>query len=98
MAKQNRINENKIISSIEKCVLQLKGVSRFQNKGIKLSLEENSLTVNMHIFVFYGINIPQLSYDIQSKVKSNIENIINYSVNSINVFVDGIDESEEKYD
>lgn len=60
-------------------------------RGIKISLEEDgSLNIVLHINVYYGINIPQLSYDIQSKIKSLIENETGKPVESVNVYVEGV--------
>ena len=44
-----------------------------QNPGVKVSEDDGDLTINCEIIVYFGVNIPQLCYDIQSKVKRDIE-------------------------
>ena len=63
-----------------------------QGKGIKIQLDDDeSMIINLEIIVYYGVNIPQLCYDIQSKVKNYIEDITGLSVKAINIKVEGID-------
>lgn len=62
--------------------------------GIKIQREENSVTINVHIIVFYGVNIPQLSYDIQMSIKKALEDYTGLKVKAVNVAVEGIDRSK----
>ncbi|MBQ6501633.1 MAG: Asp23/Gls24 family envelope stress response protein, partial [Mogibacterium sp.] len=52
------------------------------------------LTINCDIIVYFGVNIPQLCYDIQSKVKRDIENKTDYTVKAVNIRVEGLDKKE----
>lgn len=61
------------------------------NPGIKVSEEDGQLTVNCEIIVYFGVNIPQLCYDIQSKVKHEIEGRTGIPVKAVNIRVEGID-------
>ena len=65
-----------------------------QDSGIKITEEDGELTVNCGIIVYFGVNIPQLCYDIQSKVKKDIEESTGRTVKAINIRVEGIDEKE----
>ena len=65
-----------------------------QNPNIKISEDDGDLTVNCEIIVYFGVNIPQLCYDIQSKVKRDIEERTDYSVRAINIRVEGLDKKE----
>ena len=59
---------------------------------IKIVEDEDGITVNCEIRVFFGVNIPQLCYDIQTKVKQDInEKYADIKVNAINITVVGID-------
>ena len=61
--------------------------------GVKITEEEDeSITVNCGIIAYFGVNIPQLCYDIQTKVKHEIEEVTGISVKAINIRVEGIDE------
>lgn len=66
------------------------------NPGIKITEDDDGITVNCEIIVYFGVNIPQLCYDIQSKVKRDIEETAGITVKAINIRVEGIDKSEDK--
>ena len=63
----------------------------FLNPGIRVSSEDDRIIINLEIIVYYGTNIPQLCYDIQSKVKKNIEEQTGLEIRAINIQVEGID-------
>ena len=65
-----------------------------QNPGIKINEDDGMLTVNCEIIVYFGVNIPQLCYDIQSKVKRDIEEKTDLTVKAINIRVEGLDKKE----
>ena len=66
-----------------------------QNAGIKISEDDGMLTINCEIIVYFGVNIPQLCYDIQSKVKRDIEEKTDFTVKAINIRVEGLDKKEK---
>ena len=63
-------------------------------KGVRITKEGNILTIYIHLTVFYGINIPQISYDIQTNIKQVIEATSGLKVNAINISVEGIDQKK----
>ena len=65
-----------------------------QNPGIKISEDDGALTINCEIIVYFGVNIPQLCYDIQSKVKRDIETNTDFTVKAVNIRVEGLDKRE----
>ena len=65
-----------------------------QNPGIKISDDDDGITINCEIIVFFGVNIPQLCYDIQTRVKKDIEENAGVSVKAVNIRVEGIDKRE----
>ncbi len=67
--------------------------SQRSNPGIKVTEEDGALTVNCEIIVYFGVNIPQLCYDIQSKVKSDVEKATGKTVRAVNIRVEGIDKA-----
>ena len=99
-----------LIGMIEEDIMAFDGVSRFPgfgltdniqkaigrevNPGVKISEDDGELTVNCDIIVYFGVNIPQLCYDIQSKVKRDIEEKTDYTVKGINIRVEGLDKKE----
>ncbi|MBE6019539.1 MAG: Asp23/Gls24 family envelope stress response protein [Clostridiales bacterium] len=67
-----------------------------QNPGIRISEDEEGMTINCEIIVYFGYNIPQLCYDIQSKVKKDVEEKTGQPVKAVNIRVEGIDKKGEK--
>lgn len=65
-----------------------------QSPGIKISEDNGVLTINCEIIVYFGVNIPQLCYDIQSKVKRDIEEKTDFTVKAVNIRVEGLDKKE----
>lgn len=62
--------------------------------GIKISEEDDALIINLEIIVYFGVNIPQLCYDIQTKVKNDIENNAGVNVKAVNIKVEGLDKPD----
>ncbi len=63
-------------------------------QGIKLVREKDRVTVNIHIVVRYGANIPQVSYDIQNDVKTLIEKRTKLIVDAVNVGIEGVERTK----
>ena len=62
------------------------------NPGISVTSENDLITIQLDILVYFGVNIPQLCYDIQTKVKRNIEAETGLEIKAVNIKVVGIDE------
>ena len=62
------------------------------NPSIKISEDDDELTINCEIRVYFGVNIPQLCYDIQTKVKKDVESFTGLTVRAVNIRIEGIDE------
>ena len=59
-------------------------------KGIKVELTEKSAKIDVNIIVEYGTRIPDVAYEIQSKVKKAVETMTGLSVSEVNVHVQGV--------
>lgn len=59
-------------------------------KGIKVIVEENKVTIDLHIIVEYGTNISAIADNIISTVKYTVEDITGIAVESVNIFVEGV--------
>ena len=66
------------------------------NPGIRVTAEDELITIYIDIIVYFGVNIPQLCYDIQSNVKNNIESVTGLEIKAVNITVEGIDKREDK--
>lgn len=60
------------------------------SKGVKITLEENSVQIDLSVIVDYGIKIPDVSWQIQENVKSAVETMTGLKVKEVNVHVTGV--------
>lgn len=60
------------------------------SQGIKISKHDELLNIDIFVIIKYGMNIPQLSWNIQTKVKKTLEEIGNINIGEINIHVQGV--------
>ena len=58
--------------------------------GANVILKEDSLVINLHIIVAYGVSISAVADNLISNVKYKVEEFTNMEVNKINVIVEGV--------
>lgn len=69
------------------------------SKGIKVEVGEKETKIDVNIIVEYGIRIPDIAFEIQSKVKKSVKEMTGLDVLAVNVHVQGVRtslESEQK--
>ena len=59
-------------------------------KGIKVSVEDSGIVINMHIIVEYGLNIHAICDSIINNVKYKIESNTGLKVTSVEVIVESV--------
>ena len=59
-------------------------------KGIKISVQEDRIVIDMHIIVEYGTNITAIAENTISTVKYKVETVRGINVEQVNVFVEGV--------
>lgn len=64
-------------------------------KGVKLTVGEGSVAVDLHIMVQYGHPIPQVAEAVQDAVISAVESMTELKVHCVNVRVGGVNFVEE---
>ena len=60
------------------------------SKGIKVSINETSVIIDVNIIVEYGARIPDVAFEIQKRVKTAVENMTGLTVEEVNVHVQGV--------
>jgi len=60
------------------------------SKGIKVDLTDDSVSVEIHIIICYGVSIPEVAAKIQEKVKDELESMTGLTVDKVNVHIDGV--------
>jgi len=60
------------------------------SKGVKITREENKATIELSVIVEYGAKIPDVAWELQDKVKSEVESMTGLEVVAVNVSVDSV--------
>ena len=70
------------------------------SQGIKVDINKNEISMDVYITVEYGVKIPDIAWEIQDKVKKELENMTGMIVTVVNVHIQGINydklENEDK--
>jgi uncharacterized alkaline shock family protein YloU len=65
-------------------------------KGIKVSDEADGVVIDVQIIVDYGVKIPEVAWDLQRRVKNELEEMTDAAVKAVNVVVQGVHLPAEK--
>lgn len=65
-------------------------------KGIKVDVGEKDAKIDVNIIVEYGARIPEVAFEIQTRVKKAVENMTGLKVLEVNVHVQGVHAITEK--
>lgn len=60
------------------------------SKGVKVTVGENSATIDLYLVVEYGINIPKVALMVQENVKKAVESMTGLNVSDINIHVQNV--------
>ena len=59
-------------------------------KGIRINVNEEQISIDLHIIVEYGTNITAIAENTISTVKYKVETVCGIAVEQVNVFVEGV--------
>ena len=59
-------------------------------KGVKVEVQDESVTVYMSLNIEFGYNIPQVSAKVQERVKASVENMTGFHVETVNIKIAGV--------
>ena len=101
------ISEEVIATIAEKVVLNVAGVyslsgglnvlgKKIGTQGIKVDIAKNDVELDVYIIVNYGVKIPDIAWEIQDKVKKELENMTGMTVVTVNVHIQGINYETKK--
>ncbi len=65
-------------------------------KGVKMSMDGETVCLTLSLILKYGYSIPEVSKKVQDKVRAMIENMTGFTVSEINVNIAGIDTTVEE--
>ncbi|GGC90793.1 hypothetical protein GCM10007216_21990 [Thalassobacillus devorans] len=60
------------------------------SKGVVVRQEDDSLHIDMYIIVSYGTKISEVAHNVQSQVKYTLNKTVGLSVNSVNIYIQGV--------
>ena len=60
------------------------------SKGVKIDVEDDMVSVELSLNVKYNYNIPEISSQVQAKVKEQIESMTGLTVSEVNVKIAGV--------
>ena len=64
-------------------------------KGIKVETGEKETKIDVNIIVEYGVRIPDVAYEIQTRVKKAVEGMTGLKVSEVNVHIQGVKTQQE---
>ncbi len=65
-------------------------------KGIKVAVTDKETKIDVNIIVEYGVRIPEIAFEIQTKVKKAVETMTGLKVTEVNVHVQGVNTNIDK--
>ena len=66
-------------------------------RGVKVDIDDNKIAkIDLNIIVEYGARIPDVAFEIQTKVKKSVETMTGLKVAEVNVNVQGVHAIAEK--
>ena len=77
-------------SSFASGIAELLGSKKSVSRGVKVEIRDNTVIIDMHIVVKYGVRIPDVAWNLQEKVKDEVETMIGLEVQQVNIHIDGI--------
>ncbi len=80
MASQKQIKDG---------ITDLLGKENFR-RGVVIREDEDEVHIDMYIIVSYGTKISEVAYNVQTKVKYQLEQMLGLDVDSVNIFVQGV--------
>ena len=83
-------------SEVEKAVLSTEGVSRLIEKqpitkGVLITSLFGKVEIEIYVNVIYGCNIPEVSWNIQERVKNALSQNTALEPSHINIHIEGVD-------
>lgn len=69
---------------------------QLDRRGVKLSNNGDQLSIDVDVYVQYGVSVPKIAAEIQNKVKQQITVMTGLTPTEVNVRVQGIEADEQE--
>lgn len=73
-----------------------KFVKKNASKSIKITQNDESISIDISVVVNYGVRIPDVSWEVQENVKKAVELMSGLNVDKINIIVAGVSFESDK--
>lgn len=60
------------------------------SRTIKVEIKDNKPLINLYIIIKYGVRIPDIAWDIQTRIKEGLMKKLGIDINEIDIHVQGI--------
>lgn len=60
------------------------------SNGVNVTVEDNQITIDLHIIVSYGVSISAVADNLIDNVKYKVEEFAGLEVKKINIYVEGV--------
>jgi uncharacterized alkaline shock family protein YloU len=71
-------------------ITQIFGNKKNPSKGVKVTVGEESATIELVVVVEYGVKIPEVAAAVQESVKRSVESMTGLVVSAVNIYVQNI--------
>jgi|CZCB01.1.fsa_nt_gi uncharacterized alkaline shock family protein YloU len=68
-------------------------------RGVRVEVGEKETSIDLYMIVEYGVQIPEVAWNVQENVKKSVETMTGLSVVEVNIYIQGIEfhkDSKEK--
>ena len=59
-------------------------------KGVKVTIDGDTVVIDLHITVVHGAKVPEVAWEIQEKVKKAVESMTGLKVDKVNIYIEGV--------
>jgi uncharacterized alkaline shock family protein YloU len=60
------------------------------SKGIKVSQNDDGISIDIYVIMEFGVKIPVVAWDIQENVQKQVEDMTDTNVKAVNIHVQGV--------
>lgn len=69
-----------------------------KTKGVKVQIGDKDTVIDINVTVEYGARIPDIAWEVQNKVKTQVEKMTGLNVAAVNVHIQGVSVPKKKQD
>lgn len=65
-------------------------------KGLKISKHDDGYVIDIFLIVEYGVKIPEIAWNVQKNVISELESVMAIIIDDVNIHIQGVNLPEDK--